>query len=148
MAYCAQCRIGTVDQQGLCVLCGAPAQPAKGWRRVAEAVAGRLGAAWSPVVVATVVFLVLLLTYALLVRAGVGQQAALGLRALPRFGTAAALATLRADPAGGLLRLLAPAILQAIVFALVLLALFYLARRRQSRKPDSDKERGLHALGA
>ncbi len=68
---------------------------------------------------------------------------------MPRFGAASALATLRADPAGGFLRLLAPAILQAIVFAIVLITLLYLSRRRRSsRPPDEDEGRRLEALGA
>ncbi len=149
MAYCAQCRIGTVDQAGLCVLCGASAVLAKGWRRVAESVAGALGAAWNPLALVLGAFVCLLVTYALLVRAGIGQQAVVGLRAMPRFGAAAALATLRADPAGGFLRLLAPAILQAIIFAIVLMTLLYLSRRRRSpRPPDSEDEHSLGALGA
>jgi Kef-type K+ transport system membrane component KefB len=116
---------------------------------VAEAVVTPLGAAWSPVVLAVLAFLVAVTSYALLLRAGVGQQAAVGLRSMPRFGAASAVATLRTNPSGGLLALLAPAILQAIVFAIVLLLVVLVSRRRRAvRTPDSGEDQRLPALGA
>src|SRR5438552_1422914 len=50
MRYCPQCRIGTLDQQGLCVLCGAPEQPSTGWRRVAERGAAAAVGVFNPAV--------------------------------------------------------------------------------------------------
>ena len=37
VTYCARCRIGTVDEQGLCSLCGAPQRPPSALGRLAEA---------------------------------------------------------------------------------------------------------------
>ena len=137
MRYCPQCRIGTLDQNGLCVLCGAPAQPATGWRRVAESGAAAVAGVFSPAVLGPALLLALLASYALLVHSGAAQRLPpLGRRGALPLNLPAALAAAHADPAGGLLRLLAPALLEALIFALLLLLVLFLVRRRRAVSID------------
>jgi hypothetical protein len=131
MRYCPQCRIGTLDQNGLCVLCGAPAEPSTGWRRIAESSASAIAAIFSPLVLAPALVVALLALYAVIVRDGIAQRFGglhVGRRVPLDLGIA--FAQIRADPGAGLLHLLAPALLQAAIFALLLLLLLFFRRRR------------------
>jgi hypothetical protein len=138
--------MGTLDQNGLCVLCGAPAQPSTGWRRVAESSAAALAGVFSPVVLGPALLVALLAVYAVVVRSGAAQRFPPVGRRLPPLNLPAALAAVHADPAGGLLRLLAPALLQAAIFALILLTVIWFLRRRRVA-PESGAEEG-HAFGS
>jgi hypothetical protein len=144
--YCPQCRIGTLDQNGLCVLCGAPAQPSTGWRRVVEASVAALVGVFSPAVLGPAALVALLAIYAAVVRSGVAQRfPPVGRRLLP-LDLPAALAAVHGDPAGGLLRLLAPALLQAALFSLILILLVVFLRRRLAA-PEPGAEEG-HAFSS
>jgi hypothetical protein len=88
---------------------------------------------FSPAVLGPIVVLALASIYALLRHAGIAQasigRGVPGLRRALLPDPAAALALLHADPATGVLRLLAPALLQAVIFALLLTLVFFLVRR-------------------
>jgi hypothetical protein len=144
--YCSQCRIGTLDASGLCVLCGAPAQPSTGWRRVAESSAGAIAGVFSPTVLVPALLLAIVALYATVARSGVaGRFPAVGVRRPLMLDLPAAFAAVHADPAGGLLRLLAPALLQAVIFALLLLlALFFIRRRRPAPGNHAEDRHALH----
>jgi hypothetical protein len=88
---------------------------------------------FNPAVLGSILILALASIYVLLLRTGVthanlGRNAP-GLRRALLPDPAAALALLHADPATGVLRLLAPALLQAVIFALLLTLVFFLVRR-------------------
>jgi hypothetical protein len=92
---------------------------------------------FSPAVLGPALLLALLAIYALLVRSGATQGfPPLGRRGALPLNLPAALAAAQADPAGGLLRLLAPALLQALIFALILLLVLFFVRRRRAVSAD------------
>ena len=61
VTYCARCRIGTVDEQGLCSLCGAPQRPPSALGRLAEAGDAFLATLLQPAVLALLALGALLL---------------------------------------------------------------------------------------
>ncbi|MDQ3703130.1 MAG: hypothetical protein M3442_19755 [Chloroflexota bacterium] len=136
MAYCERCRIGTIDEAGLCRLCGTPQHPPSRRDRLAEAGGALLATLLQPAVLGTLALAVLLLTGALLTGAGARAPAGLsrpGVGLTPQGVMAAA----RSDPGGIAIGLLLPALVQAIIFGLLLLALvIFLRRRRGSNPPE------------
>jgi hypothetical protein len=130
MRYCAHCRIGTIDKDGLCLLCGAPAQPPTRAGRLAEASGTALSVLLSPAVLGTALALLLVVAVATeshfgaVTPAGVPRR---GLGVLPNMQ--AALALSRTDPASALVHLLLPALVQALLFGLLLLILVFVWRR-------------------
>ena len=141
MSYCVRCRIGTLDAQGLCVLCGAPQTPPTARRRALDVAGGALGALLNPLVVGALVFAALAVAAAVVSQGGAHAPAG-----VPRMGLGspldvrAALATGRSDPWGTALRLLAPAMAQALLFALLLTVLVLVWRFWQARAPKDGRE--------
>lgn len=125
--YCARCKIGTLDADGLCVLCGAPRVPPSRARRLAAAA---LSIVTSAPAVATLVAAVLLA-----VVVAVGRYAA------PSWSWTSRLALLnpltvplaaRSNPHGTLIAVIAPLLGQAIILLVILLILFLIMRRRRA----------------
>ena len=139
VVYCRTCRIGTVDEQGLCRLCGAPQRPPTRLGRLAEAGGSLLNPLLQPGVLVVVGVVVLMLLASVVTMPG--AQAPAGLPR-PGFGARldpqAALALARTDPAGAAWRFILPALVQGLLFGLLLLGLFFLLRRR---RPDNRRER-------
>jgi hypothetical protein len=137
VVYCRTCRMGTIDEQGLCRLCGAPQRPPTRLGRVAEAGGNALNVLLQPAVL-----IVLGVAAAMLLAAVVimpGPQVPAG---MPRadfgsaFGPQSNLATARTDPAGAVVRFLIPALVQGLLFFLLLLGIIALVRflRRNDRR--------------
>jgi hypothetical protein len=128
VVYCARCRIGTVDEQGLCRLCGAPQRPPTRLGRLAEAGGLALNAMLQPGV--------------LVVLAASGSAPPAG---IPRvgpgalFGPPASLAAVQHDPVGAVLRFLVPVLVQALLFGFLLLSVFLLLRRRRPAPPPRER---------
>ena len=127
--YCERCKIGTLDADGLCVLCGAPKVPASRTRRL---LAATLTVLTSPPALALSAVVLLLLTVLAL-----GRYAAPS----PAWGSRLALLNpltvpfaLRSSPHGTLIAVVAPLIGQAIIVLVILLILFLIARRRRPEK--------------
>src|SRR5262245_43505469 len=137
MGYCQRCHIGSIDEQGLCSLCGAPEHPPTGLSRLAEAGGSALSILLHPVTLGSLLLLVVLVV-AGTVASGHLQPPpggpTLGLGAI--FDPRAAAAGARTDPLGTLIRLLLPALSQAFIFGLLLTGLAVLFRRRRpDRRP-------------
>jgi hypothetical protein len=136
VVYCARCRIGTVDEQGLCRLCGAPQRPPTRLGRLAEAGGLALNAVLQPGVL-----VVLAVAGALLLAAVVATSGSSPPAGVPRVGPGALLgppASLTAaqhDPVGTVLRFLVPVLVQALLFGFLLLSVFLLLRRRRPAPP-------------
>ena len=139
VVYCRTCRIGTVDEQGLCRLSGAPQRPPTRLGRLAEAGGSLLNTLLQPAVLGVVGVVAVILLAAVVTMPG--AQAPAGLPR-PGFGAPldpqAALSQARTDPVGAALRFLLPALVQGLLFGLLLLGLFVLLRRR---RPDERRER-------
>jgi hypothetical protein len=135
--YCQVCRIGTIDQQGLCRLCGAPQRPPSRLGRLAEAAGNLLNVLLQPAVLAVAGLAAVLLLAAVVQLPGV--QAPAG---VPRVGFGALsdpqanLASARTDPVGAAVRFLLPAVVQGLLFFLLILGLIALVRflRRSERR--------------
>jgi hypothetical protein len=139
MAYCGRCRIGTIDAQGLCVLCGAPATPPTRRGRAAERLGGLLSALLSPAALGAAAAVGLLVAVAAVTQYGTRVPAGvprLGALAPPTPGGAAQAA----DPGGLVLRLLLPALIQALLFTLLLLLVLYVLNLWRRRRPTSPPE--------
>ena len=137
-AYCAQCKIGTLDAQGLCVLCGAPAEALRGWRLAAASVVEAASAALHPAVLAGAFLIGVLAVCAALLRGGASAASlpqSRGVRALLMADPTATLGAITTDPSGTLLHLLIPAVIQAVLFGLLLMILVLLLRRLRPARP-------------
>jgi hypothetical protein len=134
MAYCARCRIGAVDERGLCALCGASSTPPTRAERVAEAGGAFLATMLSPGVAGAALFVVLVIAVAGVTR--YGHVTPLAMRRLPMPDPAAVAALVRTNPAGAAVNLLLGAVIQALLFLLLVLAIFFILRRRSTRAPD------------
>jgi hypothetical protein len=131
-----------VDEQGLCSLCGAPQRPPSALSRLAEAGDAFLAVLLQPAVLALLALGALLLLAAGVSSAGMSPPAGVpGIAPAGAFSPQATLAAAREDPAGAVLRFLVPAIVQAILFGLLLLALVFFVRRR--RPEPEGRERRL-----
>jgi hypothetical protein len=140
VTYCARCRIGTVDEQGLCSLCGAPQRPPSTLARLAEAGDAILAALLQPAVLALLALGALLLLAAGVGGAGVSPPAGIpGVAPAGSLSPQAILAAAREDPLGAVLRFLIPAIVQAILFGLLLLTVVYFLRRRRPEPPPRER---------
>jgi hypothetical protein len=140
VTYCARCRIGTVDEQGLCSLCGAPQRPPTALARLAEAGDALLATLLQPPVLALLALGALLLLAAGVSSAGISPPGGLpGVAPAGAFSPQATLAAAREDPVGAALRFLLPAIMQAILFGLLLLALVFFMRRRRPEPPPRER---------
>jgi hypothetical protein len=132
VVYCARCRIGTVDEQGLCRLCGAPQRPPTRLGRLAEAGGLALNALLQPGIL-----VVLAVAGALLLAAVVATSGTAPPAGIPRVGPGAllgppaSLAAAQHDPVGAALRFLVPVLVQALLFGFLLLCVFLLLRRRR-----------------
>ncbi len=132
MAYCQRCRIGTLDKDGLCVLCGASAKPETPVGRLAElgsALASRL---LSPFTIGGLVFLALAASVASVT--GYGAQAPAFARRPPSLmpGSPAALA--QSDPAALMFGLFAPALFQTLLLVIIVVVVLLLMRRTRNRR--------------
>ena len=117
--YCRVCKIGTLDADGLCILCGAPSVPLSPPRRV---VATLLAALTS---------LPALALYGVLLTGG-------GAMAIWNYlGPDRAPAVLRAGPLGGGLSTgaIAALLIAPVVLALVVILILFLLGRRGGRPP-------------
>jgi hypothetical protein len=141
VVYCQTCRIGTIDEQGLCRLCGAPQRPPTRLGRAAEAGGSLLNTLLQPAVLLVLGVAVALLLAAVVTRPGAPLPAG-----MPRagfgglFDPQATIAAARTDPVGAAIRFLLPALVQGLLFGLLLLGLFALLRRR---RPNERRERRL-----
>jgi hypothetical protein len=140
VVYCARCRIGTVDEQGLCRLCGAPQRPPTRLGRLAEAGGLALNAMLQPGVL-----VVLAVAGALLLAAVVAMSGSAPPAGVPRvgpgalFGPPASLTAVQHDPVGAVLRFLVPVLVQALLFGFLLLSVFLLLRRRRPAPPPRER---------
>jgi hypothetical protein len=140
VVYCARCRIGTVDEQGLCRLCGAPQRPPTRLGRLAEAGGLALNAMLQPGVL-----VVLAVAGAFLLAAVVAASGSAPPAGIPRvgpgalFGPPASLAAVQHDPVGAVLRFLVPVLVQALLFGFLLLSVFLLLRRRRPAPPPRER---------
>src|SRR5262245_767910 len=139
VVYCQVCRMGTIDEQGLCRLCGAPQRPPTGLGRLAEVGGSLLNALLQPAVLVVLGVAVAMLLAAVVTIPGAPLPAG-----APRagfgdlFDPRITLATARTDPFGAALRFLLPALVQGLLFGLLLLGWFAFLRRR---RPDDRRER-------
>ena len=130
--FCGLCKIGTLDSEGLCVLCGAPKEPPSRARR---AVGNALSALTSlPALTAVGCAL---LVEAMLV---VGRYTAPS----PSFTSRLALLNpltvplaARSNPHGTLIAVVGPLIGQAIIVFVIFLVLYWLTRRRRGVRPGA-----------
>jgi hypothetical protein len=127
MAYCKVCRIGALDQEGLCHLCGAKQQAPTRSQRAAETGGAVLSALLSPMSLALMVTASVLMVVAVLVQSGT-QAPAMGPR-LPWSSAESVLAMSRTDPGGALLQFLLPVIIQGLLFSVLLLLGMVIWRR-------------------
>ncbi|HEX2517812.1 MAG TPA: hypothetical protein VH257_24120 [Chloroflexota bacterium] len=140
VTYCARCRIGTVDEQGLCSLCGAPQRPPSALGRLAEAGDAFLATLLQPAVLALLALGALLLLAAAVSSAGVSPPAGVpGAAPAGAFSPQATLAAAREDPVGAVLRFLLPVIVQAILFGLLMLTVVFFLRRRRPEPPSRER---------
>jgi hypothetical protein len=147
--YCARCRIGTLDAQGHCVLCGASPAPPTRRARAAEALGNALAVVLSPTVLAVVLGagLVVAVVYVTQVGAQQGAHFPLSPARLGWIDPGALAAQSRADPGGLALRLLLSAILQSLLFGLLLLLVLYLLRRRRPTDSPARRDQGGRGSG-
>lgn len=126
MAYCRSCRIGTIDAEGLCVLCGASQAPPTRVSRVAEASGAVVSALLSPAALVVAV-----LGFATIVVVAVSRYGAQG----PSWGLRPPGIAGVAAGSGGLtvFGLLWPALIQSLILLLVVLVVLLLMRRRRTR---------------
>jgi hypothetical protein len=130
VVYCARCRLGTIDDQGLCRLCGAPQRPPTPAGRLAEAGGTLLDTLLRPGVLLVVALGLTLALGVVMVSAG-RRASLLGAPSDPW----AVMAATRSDPAGVLVGLLVPALVQGLLFGLLLFALLMFTRRRRAARP-------------
>ncbi|HEU5318154.1 MAG TPA: hypothetical protein VFX49_18725 [Chloroflexota bacterium] len=130
--FCARCKIGTLDADGLCVLCGTPGVPPSPARR---ALASALSAATSVPAFALVACALLLAAIVV-----VGRYSAPS----PSFASRLALLNpltvplaARSTPHGTLVAVVGPLIGQAIIVFVILLIVFWLTRRRRGARPGA-----------
>jgi hypothetical protein len=138
VAYCAHCRLGTIDDQGLCRLCGAPERPPSRLRRLLDASGGLLGALLSPGLGALIVLVGMLLVAAVVATGRLGPARALGPGGLLRPPGAPVSSS--GDPLAVVVQLLLPALVQALLFGLLLAGLFFLLRRRRPGGAPADRD--------
>lgn len=145
VAYCSRCRIGTIDAQGLCGLCGAPQRPPSRGSRLAEAGGALLETVLRPDFLALIAVVGIFLLAAVVIPAGSQPPAG-----MPAFNPGAflspqaTLAAARQDPLGAFLRFLVPALVQGLLFGLLLLSLLmFLRRRRQGPRPGRADRRSM-----
>jgi hypothetical protein len=142
VGYCARCRIGAIDEQGLCSLCGAPQRPPTRLSRLLEQGGLLLDLLLNPLSLGVLALAVVLLVTAVAAQLGAHVPAIVGgPRGAPGpFEPTALLEAARADPLGALWRFLLPAMVQALLFGLLLLLAVLLWRRRPPRRPPTDHE--------
>ncbi|MBI3970857.1 MAG: hypothetical protein HY332_06170 [Chloroflexi bacterium] len=115
----------------MCVLCGAPAQPAHGWRRVTELGGTALGWLLNPAVLAVIGLLAALLVVAFIVQLDALAPARIAV--LSSRAPNDTFALMRREPLRAAWNFLLPALIQsAILFVVVLTILFALRRRRDA----------------
>jgi hypothetical protein len=124
--YCPRCKIGTLDSDGLCVLCGAPLVPPSAARRAA---AKTLSLATSWPAFAGVGCALLLAAILVVGRYSAPSPSFFSRLALLNPLTVP-LAT-RSSPHGTLIAVLGPLIGQAIVVFVIFLVIFWFTRRRR-----------------
>jgi hypothetical protein len=131
--YCAQCKIGTLDADGLCILCGAPQIPPSRPRLL-------LAAALSAVTSAPAIG-VLFVALALILALNVGRYVAPSPawnRRLALLNPLTVPFAARSTPHGTLIAVIAPLIGQfLILLVLLLLVFFFMRRRRPAPEPNS-----------
>ena len=128
--YCASCRIGTLDADGLCILCGAPQIPPSPLRRALAAVLS--GITSLPAVAALIAGLVIVLAVT------VGRYVAPSpawTRRLALLNPLTVPLAIRSNPHGTLIAVLGPLIGQFIILLVLLLILFFFVRRRRGPRP-------------
>lgn len=136
MAYCNQCRIGSLDAQGLCVLCGAEQVAPSKSQRAARAGGTLLELLLNPLLLVLLMVGGLAIVGAEITRRGV-QGPALAPPA-PWRNVDNVVALSRSDPAGALLQFLWPAVVQALLFSMLIilgLILWRKLRARDVRRP-------------
>jgi hypothetical protein len=129
LVYCDRCKIGTLDPDGLCVLCGAPKVAPSAGRRALAAVLSFVTSA--PAIAMATAALIL------------GAALSVGRYAPPPGSMATQLALLnpltvplavRNNPHGTLIAILGPIIGQAIIVLVILMILFLFVRRRRGER--------------
>jgi hypothetical protein len=131
VAFCRRCRIGAVDAQGLCVLCGAAQQPPTPGQRLAAAGGALLSLALSPAALAVLVVSIVVLAVATVTH--YGSRAPAGVPRLPAVGPAALAGASQGDLGSLALGLLGPALVQTLVLLAIVVAVLVLRRRRARR---------------
>ena len=124
--YCARCKIGTLDADGLCILCGAPSVPPSAARR---ALATTLSAAISWPAFALAAAALVLAAAVVVGRYSAPSPSLFGRLALLNPLTVPFAA--RSSPHGTLITILGPLIGQAIIVLIVFILVFWLTRRRR-----------------
>jgi hypothetical protein len=128
--------MGTIDEQGLCRLCGAPQRPPTRLGRLAEAGGAALELVLQPAFLGVVALGAVLVAAAVVASAGLHPPAG-----APRPGLLtgldpqATLAAARTDPLGAVGRFLLPALMEGVLFFVLLMAVLFLFRRRRPVAP-------------
>ena len=132
--YCASCKIGTLDADGLCILCGAPQIPPSRVRRLLAAALS--GITSVPAVATAIAALVIVLAVT------VGRYVAPSPTWTKRLALLNPLTVplaVRSNPHGTLIAVLAPLIGQLIILLVLLLILFFFMRRRRGARPGDSR---------
>jgi hypothetical protein len=141
VTYCPRCKLGTIDEAGLCSLCGEPQSPPTRRARLVE-----IGGALLASLVGPGALLFVLVAAVLSAAAFIGGRASPPVL-LPGLvfglpGQAETLDRLASDPLAAAQHLLLGAFLQSVVLFVVLLAALALWRVLRSRADRESDERG------
>jgi|GEM_PF-5479650 len=132
MAYCQRCRIGTLDQEGLCVLCGASAKPETPVRRLAELGSALVSLLLNPFTIGGLVFFALAASVASVT--GYGAQAPAFARRPASLMPSSPSSLAQSDSTSLLLGLFAPALFQTVILLIIVIAAMIWMRRTRTRR--------------